>query len=109
MDFSSVFRTHDFLEDAAVSYGFKKKGGVFTLERALPETDGLAAVVTVHGREMTVSVVEPLTVCRMRFSRWSRRKGLSSTACARRRRISSAMWWRIVSSIRMCGAGFFRT
>ena len=58
MDFSSVFRTHDFLEDAAVSYGFKKKGGVFTLERALPETDGLAAVVTVHGREMTVSVVE---------------------------------------------------
>lgn len=39
-------------------YGFKKKGGVFTLERALPETDGLAAVVTVHGREMTVSVVE---------------------------------------------------
>ena len=33
MDFSSVFRTHDFLEDAAVSYGFKKKGGVFTLER----------------------------------------------------------------------------
>jgi hypothetical protein len=28
MDFSSVFRTHDFLEDAAVSYGFKKKGGV---------------------------------------------------------------------------------
>lgn len=58
MDFSSVFRTHDFLEDATVSYGFKKKGGVFTLERALPETDGLAAVVTVHGREMTVSVVE---------------------------------------------------
>ena len=58
MDFSSVFRTHDFLEDAAVSYGFKKKGGVFTLERTLPETDGLAAVVTVHGREMTVSVVE---------------------------------------------------
>ena len=55
MDFSSVFRTHDFLEDAAVSYGFKKKSGVFTLERALPETDGLAAVVTVHGREMTVS------------------------------------------------------
>ena len=54
MDFSSVFRTHDFLEDAAVSYGFKKKGGVFTLERALPETDGLAAVVTVHGREMRV-------------------------------------------------------
>lgn len=53
-----MFRTHDFLEDAAVSYGFKKKGGVFTLERALPETDGLAAVVTVHGREMTVSVVE---------------------------------------------------
>lgn len=58
MDFSSVFRTHDFLEDAAISYGFRKKGGVFTLERALPETDGLAAVVTVHGREMTVSVVE---------------------------------------------------
>lgn len=46
MDFSSVFRTHDFLEDAAISYGFRKKGGVFTLERALPETDGLAAVVT---------------------------------------------------------------
>ena len=37
MDFSSVFRTHDFLEDAAISYGFRKKGGVFTLERALPE------------------------------------------------------------------------
>ena len=93
MDFSSVFRTHDFLEDATVSYGFKKKGGVFTLERALPETDGLAAVVTVHGREMTVSVVElPDRV-----------------PYARRRRISSAMWWRIVSSIRMCGAGFFRT
>ena len=58
MDFSSVFRTHDFLEDAAISYGFRKKGGVFTLERALPETDGLEAVVTVQGRGMTVSVVE---------------------------------------------------
>lgn len=41
MDFSSVFRTHDFLEDAAISYGFRKKGGVFTLERALPETENL--------------------------------------------------------------------
>lgn len=109
MDFSSVFRTHDFLEDAAVSYGFKKKGGVFTLERALPETDGLAAVVTVHGREMTVSVVElPDRVPYVLFEVESA-EGLSSTACARRRRISSAMWWRIVSSIRMCGAGFFRT
>lgn len=91
MDFSSVFRTHDFLEDAAISYGFRKKGGVFTLERALPETDGLAAVVTVHGREMTVSVVELPDRVPYALSRWSRRKGLSSTACARRRRISSAM------------------
>ncbi len=58
MDFSSVFRTHDFLRMRRFLMASRRRGGVFTLERALPETDGLAAVVTVHGREMTVSVVE---------------------------------------------------